>query len=554
MQLDYRSAECNEELSDSVWTAAFGKGWCCIVANYLNVGNAGFMSATKGLYVDKTGLIAFINSTLGTKDKLTCVSRPRRFGKSLAAQMLCAYYDKSCDSHNLFDNLEISYDATYETYLNKFDVIYLDITWFISSTDRMEDVIPALQKKVIGELRDEYPEAKKEDTLSESLAAVYNLTGNRFIIIIDEWDALFREAKENVALQEEYIKLLRGLFKNSGFTDKIIVAAYMTGILPIKKYGTQSAMTDFREYTMTQPEPLERYVGFTEQEVRDLCNASKLDFEEIQKWYDGYILGDNIHIYSPRSVVEAVCRNRIGNYWTQSETYESLKLYIEMDLDGLKEAVVQMLGGAHIRIDVATFQNDLTTIRSRDDVLTLLIHLGYLAYEIDSRSVFIPNEEIREEFVRALSVGKYTEIAGLIRKSRHLLEATLNMDEDTVAEIIEEAHKAGTAPTFYNNEQALRSVIRLSYISCIDEYMRIEELPSGHGYADVVFWPKNTSSLPLLLIELKWNKTEEGAVRQIKNRDYPHVLRNYGGTILLIGINYDSKSKKHTCRIEEYKM
>ncbi len=229
-------------------------------------------------------------------------------------------------------------------------------------------------------------------------------------------------------LQEEYISLLRGLFKNSGKTDKMIAAAYMTGILPIKKYGTQSAVSDFREYTMTQPEPLEKFVGFTEEEVRGLCTGSGLAFEDVQRWYDGYVLGTNIHIYNPKSVIEAVQRNRIGNYWTQSETYESLKLYIELDEDGLKEAIVQMLGGAHVRVDVATFQNDMKTIRSKDDVLTLLVHLGYLAYDIDRKSVYIPNEEVREEFVRAVTTGKHTELAKLIRNSNRLLEATLNMD------------------------------------------------------------------------------------------------------------------------------
>ena len=213
---------------------------------------------------------------------------------------------------------------------------------------------------------------------------------------------------------------LRGLFKNSALTDKIIEGAYMTGILPIKKYGTQSAMTDFKEYTMTQPEPLESFVGFTESEVRSLCLGSSLAFEDIQKWYDGYLLGNNIHIYSPKSVIEAVQRKKIGTYWTQSETYESLKLYIEMNEDGLREAIVQMLGGAQIKVDVATFQNDMTTIKSKDDVLTLLVHLGYLAYDADSRSVRIPNEEIQEEFIRAVTTGKHTEIAKLIRNSDQL--------------------------------------------------------------------------------------------------------------------------------------
>lgn len=526
------------------------------MGKYLRVGNAGFTSVRKGIYVDKTGLISFINRTLGTKNKLTCISRPRRFGKSFAAQMLCAYYDKSCNSRSLFESLKIAKDPLFETYLNKYDVIYLDITEFTSDAfvkKEMKDVVVRLESKVIDELSASYPDVEKQKDLPNMLYSITEATGNKFIVIIDEWDALFREMQNDVVLQEAYIKLLRGLFKNSGKTDKMIEAAYMTGILPIKKYGTQSAMSDFLEYSMTQPEPLETFVGFTQEEVQDLCRDSSLAFEDIRKWYDGYILGNHTHIYNPQSVLEAIRRKRIGNYWIQSETYESLKLYIELNEDGLKEAIVQMLGGAQIKIDVTTFQNDMTTIKSKDDVLTLLVHLGYLAYEIDSRSVFIPNEEIREEFVRAITAGNHTEIAKLIRNSEHLLEATLNMDEETVAAVIEEAHKAGTAPTFYNNEQALRSVIRVAYISCVDEFLRVDELPSGHGYADVVFFPKKTSPMPLILIELKWNKTDRGAIRQIKNNDYPQIVKDYCGTILLVGINYNAKSKKHTCKIEEYR-
>ena len=277
-----------------------------------------------------------------------------------------------------------------------------------------------------------------------------------------------------------------------------------------------------------------------------------MEFEEVRKWYDGYSFHRAKSIYNPNSVMEAVKNGELANYWTQSETYESLKIYIELDEDGLKEALVQMLGGARVKIDTISFQNDMTTIRCRDDVLTLLVHLGYLAYDSDEKTVRIPNEEIREEFVRAVAAGRHTEIAKLIRSSDQLLEATLNRDEEAVAAAIEEAHKAGTAPTFYNNEQALRSVIRAAYISCVDEYLKIDELPSGHGYADVVFFPKKNSSKPLLLVELKWNKTGEGAIRQIKNNDYPQALKGYGGDMLLVGINYDAKSKKHSCRIEAF--
>jgi hypothetical protein len=313
-------------------------------------------------------------------------------------------------------------------------------------------------------------------------------------------------------------------------------------------------MTDFKEYTMLMPEPLEKYVGFTEAEVKNLCENSKLDFADVQHWYDGYILGDGIHIYSPKSVIDAVERNRLRSYWTQTETYESLKLYIDMDFDGLKESIVQMLGGAYCSIDAGSFENDMSTFKSRDDVLTLLVHLGYLAYDSDSMTVRIPNEEIRREFIRAVKNGSRKELAKLVQTSDLLLKATLRMEEDTVAEAIEKAHSEGCAPLFYNDEQALRSVIRFAYISCVDEFVRIEELPTGFGYADVVYLPKKDSAMPVMVVELKWNKTAESAIAQIKEKNYPQALEGFGSDILLVGINYDEKSKKHSCVIEKYMM
>jgi hypothetical protein len=256
-------------------------------------------------------------------------------------------------------------------------------------------------------------------------------------------------------------------------------------------------------------------------------------------------------VYNPNSVMEAVINGEIGNYWTQTETYESLRIYIDMNEDGLKESIVQMLGGAHYKINTITFQNDMTTIANKDDVLTLLVHLGYLAYNEETKTVHIPNEEIRQEFLCAVETGRHKEVAKLVQNSDRLLKATLNMDNQTVAEAIEEAHSAGTAPLYYNDEQALRSVIRFAYISCIDEFLRIEELPTGHGYADVVYLPKKNSTMPIMVVELKWNKTAQGAIDQIKNRNYPKALEGYGSDILLVGINYDEKTKKHDCVIEK---
>jgi hypothetical protein len=415
----------------------------------------------------------------------------------------------------------------------------------------LKDVLPKIKEKVIAEVREAYPEVKQDDTIYETLANVAGKTGDKFIFIIDEWDALFREAKNDTELQKEYVQFLRSLFKSS-LTDKSIEAAYITGILPIKKYGTQSAMTDFIEYSMLSPLQLAEYVGFTEPEVKTLCEKYHVDFEQTKWWYDGYSFRRIKSVYNPNSVMKAITTGEFDNYWSKTETYESLKIYIDMDFDGLKESVVQMLGGAHCTINTISFQNDMTSIQSRDDVLTLFVHLGYLAYDADKKSVYIPNEEIRQEFMAALKTCKHKEVAKLIQNSDRLLAATLRMEEETVAQTLEEAHSAGCAPLFYNDEQALRSTIRFAYISCVDEYLRIEELPTGFGYADVVYLPKKGSNLPIMVVELKWNKTAEGAIAQIKNRKYPQALEGFGSDILLVGVNYDEKSKKHSCVIEKY--
>ncbi len=521
------------------------------MGKYLNMGNAGFMAMTRDIYVDKTEMIRFINSTLGTTRKLTCVSRPRRFGKSFAAKMLCAYYDKSCDSRHLFTGLDIAKDVSYEKYLNRYDVIYLDITLFLSKALDIGNVVNDMNDAVVEEVRQIYPDVRQDRALADTLFYVTEATGNKFIMIIDEWDAIFREAKEDLRLQKAYIDFLRSLFKSS-WTDTVFEAAYMTGILPIKKYGNQSAVSDFREYTMLSPGNLAKYIGFTETEVKQLCEQYHADFSGMKRWYDGYVFRQADSVYNPNSVMEAIERTEFGSYWTRTETYESLRIYIDLNEDGLKEAIVQMLGGEGVIVDVGTFQNDMTNIKRKDDVLTLLIHLGYLAYDSEKKMAFIPNEEVKQEFVRAVTAGKHTEIARLIKNSDNLLKQTLHMDEEAVAAAIEEAHKMSAAPIAYNNEEALRSTIRLAYISCLDEYVIINELPSGHGYADIVYVPRRASSLPVILIELKWNKTDLGAIGQIKRNDYPQVFKKYGSDILLVGINYDSKSKIHTCKIEKF--
>lgn len=523
------------------------------MGHYLNPGNEGFKRALRArIYVDKTEMIEYVNSVLGTDDGFICVSRPRRFGKSMAANMLAAYYDRSCNSEALFENLKISVKSSYREHLNQHDVIFLNIQQILSGAGSPDKVPDFAQKVVLKELLEAYPEyvSEQDRYLPSVLSNIYagdKRENKGFVFILDEWDCIFREAKQDTEAQKLYLDFLKDLFKDRTYVN----VAYMTGILPIKKYGTHSALNIFDEFSMTNPDVLTEFVGFTEEEVKDLCCRFDKDFNEVKRWYDGYIFDNDIHIYNPKSVVDAMKSKKFKSFWTNTETYEALQIYIDLNKDGLKEAIVEMLAGGKCRIDTGTFQNDMTSFKSKDDVLTLLVHLGYLAYDEAITSVFIPNEEVRGEFIRSVKNGRRPELVKLLQASEQLLQDTLNMDEEKVAAAIEAAHSAATAPLFYNNEQALRNVIRNAYISCIEEFSEIQELPSGTGYADVVYLPKKGSMMPLMIVELKWNRTADSAIEQIRERNYPQVFEGYGGDILLVGITYDEKMKKHACRIEK---
>lgn len=520
---------------------------------YLNPGNEAFRQIRRSIYIDKSELIDYINSTIETPAKLTSFSRPRRFGKSFAAKMLSAYYDKSCDSRALFQGLKISGMDSYEEYLNKFDVIYLDITRFISTTASLSEIVKSVQVRVIEELREAYPSCirEKEEVLADALFAISHKTGNKFIMIIDEWDALFREAKDDEKLQEEYVQLLRGLFKGGPSTDETIAAAYMTGILPIKKYGTESALTDFQEFTMTRPAKLARYVGFTEAEVKQLCEKYHMDFERMQTWYDGYSFNRIQHVYNPNSVMQAIRNDEFQNYWTASETYESLKKYIEMDFDGLKGAIVSMLGGKAVRVKISTFQNDMTSFNSKDDVLTLLIHLGYLAYDSKTHKATIPNLEVADAFGDAVSGEGWAYVATAIQDSDDLLEATIKGDCEKVASTLEKTHESVASALEYNNEASLSAAVILAYYAARRYYEIVHELPAGKGFADLAFLPRRNTDSPALIVELKYDKDADTAIKQIKEKRYDGRLKEYFGNLIMVGINYNRETKEHTCLIEQ---
>lgn len=418
------------------------------------------------IYIDKTGLLEYTNSVIDTTSKFICNSRPRRFGKSITADMMTAYYSRSLDTEEMFEKLNIGQAA-------------------------------------------------------------------------------------NQKIQDEYINFLRGLFKGTE-PSKYIHLAYLTGILPIKKIRTQSALNNFSEFTMLDAKVFAKYTGFTEEEVQALCRTYNSDFEKVKRWYDGYLL-EEYQVYNPKAVVEVMTWNKYQSYWSETGTYESIVPMINMNFDGLKTAMIELLAGGSVKVDTSTFQNDMINFSDKDDVLTYLIHLGYLGYDQQQETAFVPNEEIRLELTKAVKRKKWNEWISFQRESDALLDATLDGDAESVAEKIEEIHMAYTSVIQYHD--SLSSVISIAYLSAMQYYFKpVREMPTGRGFADFVFLPKPEyiQQYPAMVVELKWNKSAQTALNQIADKKYPESLRQYTGEVLLVGINYDKKSKKHECGIESY--
>lgn len=368
---------------------------------FVNPDNSAFQVALNSeIYVDKTGMLEYTNKVINTLQGYICNSRPRRFGKSVTANMLAAYYSKGCDSREMFSTLKISESIGFEKNINKYDVIHIDIQWCIEPAGGSENVVSYITEKTICELREYYPNelSEKIKSLPEALSVINSMNGTKFIIIIDEWDIIIRDEANNKKVQEEYINFLRAMFKGVEPT-KYIGLAYLTGILPIKKLKTQSALNNFKQYTMLNPGPLAEYIGFTEEEVKKLCDRYERDFHKVKKWYDGYQLG-KYHIYNPNAVVSLMMEGEFRSYWSETDSYRIIVPLINMDFDGLKSAIIEMLAGGSVETDVTSFQNDTVNFEDKDDILTYLIHLGYLAYNQKREMAFVPNEEIREELFR----------------------------------------------------------------------------------------------------------------------------------------------------------
>ncbi|MBP3201982.1 MAG: AAA family ATPase [Bacteroidales bacterium] len=517
---------------------------------YINVGNAGFRSARNGEYVDKSGLIRIVNATLFSERRFSCVTRSRRFGKSMAAKMLCAYYDKSCDSRELFADLEIASDPEFEKHLNKYSVIFLDISDFVTrfGGDVIVEKMDAELRKDVSAASPDIP-VEADDDLMNYLARIVASTQQPFIFIIDEWDSICREFEPGTKAMDNYVNWLRRLFKG-GQSSQVFAGVYLTGILPIKKYNTQSALNNFVEYSMVEPGAMGRFFGFTKEEVRELADKHGLDFDELEKWYDGYQIGDEPSMFNPNSVMMAMYARRCRSFWAATGAFDAVTSYIRMNYEGLKDDIIGMLAGERCKVEPTGFGNDMRDIHSKDDVLTVLIHLGYLSYNWREDECYIPNKEVAGEMVNAVKANQWKPVVDALTKSEKLLAATLAGDEEAVAKGVEAVHDENTSILSYNDENSLSCVLSLAYYYARNDYVMHRELATGKGFADIVFIPRKNVDSPAIVVELKVDKSADAAIDQIRRKEYPAKVAEYSGNLLLVGISYNRDTKQHRCRIE----
>ena len=519
---------------------------------YLNPNNENFKKITHAeIYVDKTMMIAMLNSFMETAREYVCVSRPRRFGKTIAGNMLSAYYSKGCDSRELFAPYKISRDPSFESNLNKLNVIQIDMNSEYQNAKDKNKLLDELQDSIRAEFSAQFPDIafNESDTIGKCILKAYSQKGEKFVIIIDEYDVLVRESV-NEQLFDQYLGFLNGLFKSNTLRPAIALA-YITGILPVIRDRIQSKLNNFWEYTILDAAELAEFVGFTAPEVQALCRQYGVDYEECRRWYDGY-RQRGFEIYNPESVVMSLEDGRCENYWSKTSTYAVIADRIQANFEGTRDDVIRMLAGESVDVNVTRYMNTMTDFSTRGDVFTYLIHLGYLAYDRETGTCRIPNKEVRQEWFNAIETNdEYAVTNKIIQASKNLLAETLRLNADAVAKSLDESHIHVTSNRSYNNEDALQSAIYLSFIYALNKYTIVKEMTSGKGFADVVFIPF-VPDHPAMIIELKRNGSPESAITQIREKRYFDSLSAYSGDLLFVGVNYDEDTKPHECKIEKF--
>jgi len=521
---------------------------------YLNPSNVGFKEILAGdIFVDKTMLISELNKFIEKGNKYICVSRPRRFGKTIATNIMCAYYSKGCDSREMFSKLKISKAKNFEQYLNKLNFIAIDVASEYQNARVKDEMLIDLQAKLLKEFRAQFPKIKfrNNETLANCMMEVYSATGETFVIILDEYDCLVRD-QFGTHLFADYLEFLNGLFKSNTLKPAIALA-YLTGILPIVRDRVQSKLNNFEEYTILNSYNLAEFVGFTEKEVKPLCKKYKVDYAQCKKEYDGYAQ-NGYEIYNPESVVKCMLKGEFGNFWGKTSTYMVITDRLKHNYKGAKDDVIKMLSGEEIKVNITRYMNTMTDFHSKDDVFTYLIHLGYLAYNSKEGTCRIPNLEVRKEWNNAIEdMPEYSKTDEIIKASEDLLEQTLLKNSDAVAKALDNTHIHVTSNRNFNNEDALAAAVYIAFVHALNYYNCFKELSTGKGFADLVYVPVVKSpEHPAIIIELKHNQSAGKALQQIQSRQYFDALENYKGNLIFVAINYDKETKKHECEITEW--
>ena len=527
------------------------------------------------IFVDKTDFIEKISAKVNTQNCFLAITRPRRFGKTVTAHMLLAYYSKGYARQDIFEKLEIANKLSYAEHLNKYNVIYIDmnsikdqyISYKADSSlyiEAIDDIVDFLQYMIVQELKEnkEYAEQINnaplvgKKSLSSALQVICKYTGEKFIFIMDEWDLICREYRNEPELLEKFIEVMRGLFK-SDKGQACFALAYLTGILPIKKYNSQSALNVFKEYNMLRPVPYEEYFGFTEEEVAEIVKLPqcKISHQELKEWYEGYKLNGK-DIYNPNSVVSAISDGICQSYWSGTSSNEEVVRLINMDFQGIKEDIINLIEGDEVTFNCANFQNDMVTIKDKNDVFSLLVCLGYLGCS-ETKSQFrkvayVPNTEIKAVLMDIVRAQNWYERMETIKRSENLLQAIKGLEGTTVATIIQEIHNSSAVSLLdYNDEESLTYCVMTGLLwSTLDDYSYHREEQAGKGRVDLVYEPI-TRRHPLILIEFKYDGSAEEAIAQIKKQEYFKRYSEQYRDIIIVGINYSTKTKDHQCLIEK---
>lgn len=494
-------------------------------------------------YVDKSEIISLINEKLSSKSKYICITRPRRFGKTSVINMLGAYYTKKIDSKEIFDNLKISSSKSYFKNLNRYNVISISLNKLSDRGNTYIDYIEMIKTSIINDIVEQYSQINPENyfTISDMLDA----TNDKFIFIIDEWDYIFNNNlfKDN---QNDFLEFLRNLLKDRTY----VALAYMTGVLPIKKHSSTSALNMFDEYTMLNDMLYGRYFGFIEEEVKALCSQqSKISFDEISGWYNGYMNEDGDRIYNPRSVVKALQNGKCISYWTNTGAMDEVKEYLKYNTMDVREDVIKMVSGYDVDIIInEEFRAGQKTPKTKIEIYSAMVILGFLSYY--DGYLKIPNKELMREFEKALQDESFGYVSNIIKNSRNMLKSTVSQDIEAVEKILHEIHNSEIPILQYNDENSLSCVVTLAYLSARDTYRVEREEKTGKGFADFAFHPRRKTDIPFIL-ELKKDETVDVAIKQMKEKEYFQKFIKEHENILLVAICYDSKTKNHNCKIEK---